>query len=113
MSSNKYYYYLKSELNSIKFTLIVIILLFIYLFFFFFCKKIFSIIHLRAWLKVFFLGDRQQPGVDSGFTQQIVSIRVRHLVIQNIMVDPWQCHGMLRGKSLNSSCHLQGCQLNP
>ena len=27
-----------------------------------------------------FLGDRQQPGVDSGFTHQIVSIRVRHLV---------------------------------
>ena len=36
-----------------------------------------------------FLGDRQQPGVDSGFTHQIVSIRVRHLVIQNVMVDPW------------------------
>ena len=36
-----------------------------------------------------FLGDRQQPGVDSGFTHQIVSIRVRHLVIQSIMVDPW------------------------
>ena len=33
MSSNKYYY-LKNELNSIKFILIVIILLFIYLFFF-------------------------------------------------------------------------------
>ena len=31
MSSNKYYY-LKNELNSIKFILIVIILLFIYLF---------------------------------------------------------------------------------
>ena len=54
MSGNKYYYYLKSELNSIKFILIVIILLFIYLFFFFFCKKIFSIMHLRAWLKVVF-----------------------------------------------------------
>ena len=39
-----------------------------------------------------FLGDRQQSGVGSDFTQQIVSIRVRHLVIQNIMVDPWQCH---------------------
>ena len=36
-----------------------------------------------------FLGDRQQSGVGSDFTQQIVSIRVRHLVIQNIMVDPW------------------------
>ena len=54
MSSNKYYYYLKNEMNTIKFILIVIILLFIYLFFFFFCKKTFSIIHLRTWLKVVF-----------------------------------------------------------
>ena len=109
MSSNKYYYYLKNELNSIKFILIVIILL---CFFFFLQKNIFR--HtFESLVESGFLGDRQQPGVDSGFTQQIVSIRVRHLVIQNIMVDPWQCHGMLRGKRLNSSCHLQGCQLNP
>ena len=90
MSSNKYYYnYLKNELNSIKFILIVIILLFIYLFFFFFCKK--NIFHhtFESLVESGFLGDRQQPGVGSGFTQQIVSIRVRHLVIQNIMVDPW------------------------
>ena len=45
------YYYLKKELNPIKFILIVIILLFILLFF---CKKTFSIIHLRTWLKVVF-----------------------------------------------------------
>ena len=41
MSSNKDYYYLKNELNSIKFILIVIILLY-YLFIcfsFFFAKK--------------------------------------------------------------------------
>ena len=89
MSSNKDYYYLKNELNSIKFILIVIILLFIYLFFFFFCKK--NIFHhtFESLVESGFLGDRQQPGVGSGFTQQIVSIRVRHLVIQNIMVDPW------------------------
>lgn len=109
MSSNKYYYYLKNELNSIKFILIVIILL---CFFFFLQKNIFH--HtFESLVESGFLGDRQQPGVNSDFTQQIVSIRVRHIVIQNIMVDPWQCHGMLRGKSLNSSCHLQGCQLNP
>ena len=96
-------------MNSIKFILIVIILL---CFFFFLQKNIFR--HtFESLVESGFLGDRQQPGVDSGFTQQIVPIRVRHLVIQNIMVDPWQCHGMLRGKSLNSSCHLQGCQLNP
>ena len=88
MSSNKHYYYLKNELNSIKFILIVIILLFIYLFFFFLQKNIFH--HtFESLVESGFLGDRQQPGVDSGFTQQIVSIRVRHLVIQNIMVDPW------------------------
>ena len=84
MSSNKYYYYLKNELNSIKFILIVIILLC----FFFLQKNIFR--HtFDSLVESGFLGDRQQPGVDSGFTQQIVSIRLRHLVIQNIMVDPW------------------------
>ena len=108
MSSNKYYYYIKNELNSIKFILIIILLCF----FFFLQKNIFH--HtFESLVESGFLGDRRQSGVGSGFTQQIVSIRVRHLVIQNIMVDPWQCHGMLRGKSLNSSCHLQGCQLNP
>ena len=87
MSSNKYYY-LKNELNSIKFILIVIILLFIYLFIFFLQKNIFH--HtFESLVESGFLGDIQQLGVDSGFTQQIVSIRVRHLVIQNIMVDPW------------------------
>ena len=90
MSSNKYYYYLKNELNSIKFILIVIILLFILFLFFFRQKNIFH--HtFESLVEIGFLGDRQQPGVgvDSGFTQQIVSLRVRHLVIQNIMVDPW------------------------
>ena len=55
MSSNKYYYYLKNELNSIKFILIVIILLY-YLFicFSFFLPK--NIFHhnWRAWFKVVF-----------------------------------------------------------
>ena len=84
MSSNKYYYYLKNELNSIKFILIIILLCF----FFFLQKNIFH--HtFESLVESGFLGDRQQPGVDSGFTQQIVSIRVRHLAIQNIMVDPW------------------------
>ena len=74
MSSNEYYYYLKNELNSIKFILIVIILLC----FFFLQKNIFR--HtFDSLVESGFLGDRQQPGVDSGFTQQIVSIRVRHL----------------------------------
>ena len=110
MSSNKDYYYLKNELNSIKFILIVIILLFIHLFFFFLQKNIFH--HtFESLVESGFLGVRQQSGVGSGFAQQIVCIRVRHLVTLNSMVDPWQCHGMLRGKSLNSSCHLQGCQL--
>ena len=56
--------------------------------FFFSAKNIFC--HtFESLVESGFLGDRQQPGVDSGFTQQIVSIRVRHLIIQNIMVDPW------------------------
>ena len=86
MSSNKYYY-LKNELNSIKFILIVIILLCIY-YYFFSAKKYFPS-YIESLVESGFLGGRQQPGVDSGFTQQIVSIRLRHLVIQNIMVDPW------------------------
>ena len=58
------------------------------LFFFFLQKNIFP--HtFESLVESVFLGDRQQPGVDIGFTQQIVSIRLRHLVIQNIMVDPW------------------------
>ena len=92
MSSNKYYYYLKNELSSIKFILVVIILLFIYYFIFlFFLQKKFFHHTFESLVESGFLGDRQQPGVgvDSGFTQQIVSIRVRHLIIQNIMVDPW------------------------
>ena len=56
MSSNKDYYYLKNELNSIKFILIVIILIY-YLFtcfsFFFLPKNIFHH-NWRAWLKVVF-----------------------------------------------------------
>ena len=88
MSSNKYYYYyLKNELNSITFILIVIILLCIY--FFFFLQKNIFLHTFESLVESGFLDDRQQPGVDSGFTQQIVSIRLRHLVIQNIMVDPW------------------------
>ena len=56
--------------------------------FFFLQKNIFG--HtFESLVESGFLDDRQQPGVDSGFTQQIVSIKLRHLVIQNIMVDPW------------------------
>ena len=59
------------------------------LFIFFSAKKYFPSYISESLGESGFLGDRQQPGVDSGFTQQIVSVRVRHLVIQNIMVDPW------------------------
>ena len=62
MSSNKYYY-LKNELNSIKFILIVIILLFIHLFFFFLQKNIFH--HkFESLVESGFLGDIQQLGVE-------------------------------------------------
>ena len=65
MSSNKYYYYLKNELNC-KFILIVIILLFL----FFLQKNIFH--HtFESLVESGFLGDRQQSGVGSGFTQKL------------------------------------------
>ena len=87
MSSNKYYYYLKNELNSIKFIQCYHFIMYLLLFFFL-QKNIFR--HtFESLVESGFLGDRQQSGVGSDFTQQIVSIRVRHLVIQNIMVDPW------------------------
>ena len=57
-------------------------------FFFFFLQKNIFRHTFESLVESGFLGDRQQPGVDSVFTQQIVPIRVRHLVIQNIMVDP-------------------------
>ena len=59
------------------------LLLSFYYYYFFFLEK--NIVHhtFESLVESGFLGDRQQPGVDSDFTQQIVSIRVRHLVIQN------------------------------
>lgn len=51
---------------------------YVFIIFFFLQKNIFR--HtFESLVESGFLGDRQQPGVDSGFTQQIVSIRLRHL----------------------------------
>lgn len=66
-----------------------LLLSFYYVFFFFFLQKNIFGHTFESLVESGFLDDRQQPGVDSGFTQQIVSIKLRHLVIQNIMVDPW------------------------
>ena len=53
----------------------LIFIIYLFLFLFFLQKNIFHHTFKSLLVESGFFGDRQQLGVDSGFTQQIVSIR--------------------------------------